>query len=345
MGNSLVSIILPVYNGEKYIENTIRTIQKQSYSNFELIVVDDGSSDASLDICNSLAKKDDRIAVYHQRNSGISAARNKGLSVAVGEFVFFSDHDDTFGEFLIEDNLNLIVEYNADIVKFGHRHIIEEDGVVIHRDDRPCADSLVCMSIEQINKKFYSYMNREVFTCVWDCAFRKKVLDENNLMFNEDYLFGNEDFEFMLKCLLHSHRVVLNPGVYYSHCIRLHHSVSSTFHIEQYYSTVDLLDKVQNYIVINNIDDQEGIRNLYLVRKHIVPLLTFMVNRRWKLSHNDRIKELKTVESKPLLRLENVKLSNFHTSLEWLYATLFNCRLLNMCLLVRRMDIICRHII
>ena len=90
-----ISIIMPVYNKEKYLKNTIDSILKQEYKNFELIIVDDGSTDKSKYICDEYASKDSRIKVYHIKNEGVSNARNIGLKYATGDYIQFIDADDT----------------------------------------------------------------------------------------------------------------------------------------------------------------------------------------------------------------------------------------------------------
>ena len=88
-----ISIIMPVYNSEKYIEKTINSILSQSYSNFELLLIDDGSKDESGMICDKYAAKDERVRVVHKKNEGICATRNVGLSMARGEYIAFCDND------------------------------------------------------------------------------------------------------------------------------------------------------------------------------------------------------------------------------------------------------------
>ena len=90
------SIITPVYNAEKYIEKCIESIQDQTFSNFELLLVNDGSSDNSGELCDSYAVKDSRIQVFHKRNGGVSSARNFALDKAKGKYIIFLDSDDYF---------------------------------------------------------------------------------------------------------------------------------------------------------------------------------------------------------------------------------------------------------
>ncbi len=110
-----ISIIVPVYNLENYIEKTVSQLTNQTYKNLEIILVDDGSRDNSLEICNTLAKNDSRIVVIHQENSGVSAARNTGIKHASGEYIGFCDGDDTIENDIYEFLYNNLVADNADI--------------------------------------------------------------------------------------------------------------------------------------------------------------------------------------------------------------------------------------
>lgn len=103
--NSLVSVVLPVYNGEKYLACAIESILAQSYRNWELLVVNDGSKDATASICDEFAAKDPRIKAFHQPNGGVNAARAKGIDNASGEFLTFLDADDTFSADALEKML------------------------------------------------------------------------------------------------------------------------------------------------------------------------------------------------------------------------------------------------
>lgn len=110
-----ISIIVPVYNCEKYISNCINSILEQSFKDFELILVDDGSSDRSFEICESFAKKDNRVRAIHQPNSGVSRARNRGLDEAKGEYIGFVDGDDCIDKEMYERLYKNLADNNADI--------------------------------------------------------------------------------------------------------------------------------------------------------------------------------------------------------------------------------------
>ena len=114
----LISVIVPVYNVESYVAKCIESIQNQSYQHLEIILVDDGSTDDSGDICDQYAAYDDRIKVIHQENGGLSAARNTGIEAANGDYIGFVDSDDYIGLTVYEDMLHLLKENNLDIIEF-----------------------------------------------------------------------------------------------------------------------------------------------------------------------------------------------------------------------------------
>ena len=116
--DSLVSIIVPVYNSEEYLSYCVNTLLKQTYCNIEIILIDDGSTDKSGEICDLLSKSDERIIVVHQDNKGVSASRNTGISIASGRWIMFVDSDD----WLEDDAISSIIKYEdsgMDILAFN----------------------------------------------------------------------------------------------------------------------------------------------------------------------------------------------------------------------------------
>lgn len=113
--SKLISVIIPVYNVEKYLERCVKSVINQTYKNLEIILVDDGAKDNSGIMCDELAKLDDRIIVIHKQNGGLSDARNHGLNIAKGEYIGFVDSDDYIAEDMFETLYNTIMENEADI--------------------------------------------------------------------------------------------------------------------------------------------------------------------------------------------------------------------------------------
>ena len=118
---STLSVIVPIYNSELYIEECINSIVNQSFKNLEIILINDGSTDSSLQICNELAVKDSRIIVLDQENRGQSAARNRGLDIANGDFITFVDSDDSISLDLYERNINILnKDSKIDFIQFPY---------------------------------------------------------------------------------------------------------------------------------------------------------------------------------------------------------------------------------
>ncbi len=126
MKDFLISIIVPIYNAEKYIEKCINSITNQTYKNLEIILVDDGSTDKSGKICDKLSNKDKRIKVIHQTNSGVSIARNNALKIVTGDYIQFTDADDMMEIDMIEKMVKSAKENNSDIVICEYKNFYEK---------------------------------------------------------------------------------------------------------------------------------------------------------------------------------------------------------------------------
>lgn len=219
---------MPVYNSGEYLSTAVESILNQSLKEFELILVDDGSTDGSSERCDEYARKDERVVVIHQKNGGICAARNAALKVARGEYIAFSDHDDEYLPGLLEDNYNRIESSGVDIIKFGSNALQSYQGRVFRSDVRSFANEIV--TNEQIKNRFWELWRMYAFECVWDSLFRKSFLDEHHIEFNLFFKTGSEDYDFLWHCLGEGASFGFNNGVYYNHYIRLGFSTSAKFH-------------------------------------------------------------------------------------------------------------------
>ena len=184
--NPLVSIIVPVYNAEKYIQQCICSILNQSYSDLEIIFVDDGSYDSSASICYVLAQEDTRIKYYYQSNNGVTSARKKGVELSSGEYVTFVDADDTIERDFLEILVNKITE-GFDLIK---REILSDEVFNISRD-LPIGEDVIMNiliglrvhhSIYVHNKNYYNYeihdtsvTNGRAVTLAYDETYIEKI--------------------------------------------------------------------------------------------------------------------------------------------------------------------------
>jgi len=235
----MVSVIMPVYNAEKYLDSAVNSVLSQTYKDFELICVDDGSTDRSLQILNNLARNDNRIAVIHQANNGICAARNAGLKRANGEYVAFIDCDDLYMENLLEDNYAIAKKYHADIVHFG-AFFPQSEEMVGSEIKKELVDesSLVRYTISDILKEYSSFRPKYLAN-VWNGLYKRELIEKNDIKFNVFYKFSFEDWMFNIETLFKCHVFVFNPARYYVHFVRINYSVSQKWNLNRLESYVD----------------------------------------------------------------------------------------------------------
>ncbi len=189
--NELVSIVVPIYNVEKYLNDCVDSVLNQTYQNLEIILVDDGATDSSGKICDEYAKKDKRIKVIHKENGGLSDARNKGLEMVSGDYVYFLDSDDYLANDCIEILLNAIKNEGAECLLFNAKSFIDGEDVYYNTYTRKGSYS-TANGAEMLKKLLYY---DEFIPCTWLMFFKTEFLLSNNLNFEkgiigEDVLFS-----------------------------------------------------------------------------------------------------------------------------------------------------------
>lgn len=186
----MISIIIPVYNVEDYLNECLDSIVNQSYNDCEIIIIDDGSTDGSLFICKEYEKKDTRIKVLHKENGGVSSARNLGLDIAKGDWIWFVDADD----WIKPDALSIldyyINKFDSDMIFHG---LVRVDKSGKRIEDHPIEDFR--SSADSFLEKHYCCQNGMLL-------FNGKIIRQNNIRYTEGIVMG-EDLEFQYKYLLY----------------------------------------------------------------------------------------------------------------------------------------------
>lgn len=206
-GRPLISVIVPVYNIIPYLKRCVRSICAQTYGNLEIILVDDGSTDGTGELCDELAAEDSRIRVFHKENSGSSGARNLGISMARGEFIGFIDSDDYIEPDMYETLYNGIVEKGVRCAQIG-RDEVDEDGNSLPNICEPPAEAVVCSSREFL---------KELLMHRGDCSFCTKLIAREIFDREEFFPLGvlNEDFHILVQKLAQIGDIVSLPGQKY----------------------------------------------------------------------------------------------------------------------------------
>ena len=205
-----ISVIVPIYKCEQFLPACLDSILSQTYTDLEIILVDDGSPDQAPQICDEYEKADIRIKVIHQENQGVSAARNAGFGLASGELISFIDSDDTLEPDMYELLVRTMQDYNADISHCGFNRV--EDGVV-----HPIYNSK--QTVLQTSEEAIScLLTGKLFTgSLWNKLFRKTLLD--GLSFREE-LKINEDVLFDFEAFKRAKRIVFSDYAKYNYMVR-----------------------------------------------------------------------------------------------------------------------------
>ena len=212
-----ISIIIPVYKSEDKLARCVNTVLAQSFTDFQLILVDDGSPDNSGKICDDFAKKDDRVIVFHNKNAGAAAARNAGIKAAKGKYIGFVDSDDFVAENHFEGMFSTAEKYLSDITMCDFLSVGKNSSeTVMHHG---FSEGTV-LNRSEIKSKIYDniFYNKNTvgYFSLWNKLFRRSLVTRNGILINEDMSFG-EDMLFVMDCLKQTNSIAFceNAGYYY----------------------------------------------------------------------------------------------------------------------------------
>src|SRR5690554_4115051 len=230
----LLSVIVPVYNVEEYLSRCIDSILNQTFKDFELILVDDGSPDKCPKICDDYSKKDNRIKVIHKKNGGLSDARNAGIKLAKGKYISFIDSDD----FIINTAYEILVskaeEKSLDIITGNAIAYFSEDNKLLKMKKRSFPNKIM-NGIEFLKR---SYKERTMAHCSVLSIYRSKLINKNNLFFKKGIL--HEDNLWTPQVFLKAKRV-------------MYYDIDFYMHFQREGSITKMKDKTKNGIDLVNI--------------------------------------------------------------------------------------------
>lgn len=221
MNKGLISVIVAVYNEEQYVGRCIESIIRQSYTNLDIVLVDDGSTDSSLKICEAYGQKDSRIQVVHKENGGLVTSRKSGILAAKGEVVVYVDGDDWIEEQWIEKLYNRLNENNADIVIAGF--VKEINSATKHYVNKIALGVYEKQDIEDriIPQMMYTgeFFECGIYTYLWNKMFRKEAVISSQLAVKDEIVIG-EDASCVYPTILNAEKILITEDVGYHYCIR-----------------------------------------------------------------------------------------------------------------------------
>lgn len=212
----MISVIMPAYNSEKYIQTAVKSVLAQTYRDFELIIVDDGSRDGTLEIINDLARQDPRIRIFSQPNAGPSSARNRGIRESLGDWLYFMDSDDTIEPEMFDGMVR--AGENTDMVICGvMKHFLQTK-----------SNKQMALNSCEINSQdeFKAYLSKVIadpqtdvfFNYIWNRFIKASLIKNNNIRFDENIILG-EDFLFITEVFLYTEKIRILEKCYYHYYI------------------------------------------------------------------------------------------------------------------------------
>lgn len=222
----MISVIIPVFNAEKHLKRCLDSILNQTYHDFEIILVDDGSTDNSRLICEEYKRKDSRIEVYSNSNKGPGPARNYGIEMAKGDYIYFMDSDDEILPNLLEENYNIAIKTEADIVCFSYLKIIYKNRKPTSERRYGISSSKLLIN-EEIPGIFWELQDNELVYTLWNKLYKRELILKNNVRFTElrkgqDALFNFEIFKYV-------NRLYVNKNHYYKYHLYDENNITSRF--------------------------------------------------------------------------------------------------------------------
>lgn len=303
--DKLISVIVPVYKVEKFLVKCVDSILAQTYTNLEIILVDDGSPDNCPIICDELAKKDSRVKVVHKQNGGASSARNAGLDIAKGEYIGFVDGDDFIANDMYEYLLNIIENNNVEVAQIQSFDVDENYNINSNDQTQNTSEILD-------NKEYIASCLQNTGTAVWSSLFKKDFIGDlrfKNGTSNEDVLFDYYLFKNGGKIFIDSAKKYYyyqnNSSITRQRFTKCHISavdnsieiyndiLENNFEELKVYAEFLIMDKIGNYLYLIPKDDMKNnhckfvvnylkqnkamINNTILSKKHKVFLKLFLV--------------------------------------------------------------------
>lgn len=242
--NKKVSIIIPIYNTGKYLEECLDSVVNQTYKNLEIILINDGSKDNSLEICKKYETIDNRIIVIDKKNSGVSNTRNVGIQASTGEFITFVDSDDWLELDAIETMVNRINKHNVDVVRTNFA-INNEVGKIPKKLEGK-------IDKEKINELLYYFLNAEIpaYMCLF--LIKREIIIENNLKLNEN-LVMMEDTLFFVNLVQYVNSIYVLNKKTYNYRIYQDSSSNSIKRVEKNIKSVLKVNEEINKIISENL--------------------------------------------------------------------------------------------
>lgn len=284
----MITVIVPIYNREKYLEKCVNSILAQTYKDLEILLIDDGSHDKSLEICNSFEKIDERIKVISKKNTGVSDTRNYGINIAKGDYLAFVDSDDYIDKEMYEELLKSMINDVSDISFCKYKRISEEGNLIENVEEK---NLIKLFNNPKDIEYFFDYDERNIMGSIWRSIFKKNIINENNISFDKN-IFIEEDLIFVLTYLKYCNKISIINKHYYNY-LNNSSSITNSRYKPNYFNNCKLLFKQKCNII--NESKLDSFTQKKVINKLKFYLAIILVNN--ELNCNDFINSIKIISN------------------------------------------------
>ena len=244
--NKTVSIIIPVYNTENYLKRCVQSVLNQTYRNLEIILVNDGSTDNSLKICEEYKRLDERVCVISENNRGVSHARNVGIKKANGEYLYFADSDDYLDVNSIKKMVEEIETKKCQLVVGGYTEIEAKNNTVLKEN------KWRRLQLKSNEAKRLVLDEDSIGGYLWNKLFKSSIIKQFNIRFDEK-IYIWEDVLFVMEYLNNCCNIAIVDDVIYTYCRREGSAVEYSKYTPKLYTQLDAIEKIENSVDLDDL--------------------------------------------------------------------------------------------
>lgn len=293
MCKNLISVIIPVYNVEEYLQDCIESVLNQTYKNIEIVAINDGSTDDSLKILESYANVNENIIIISQENSGQSAARNKGINIASGKYIYFLDADDYILPETFEQIIKTMEENNLDIIRFAAEPFIDKLDMKLESNKYDLGNFFqpdkIYYKEEFLEKTTIKFLPSPVLYII-----KKKLLTDNNILFKPNIIV-HEDELFTLEVFLNASAMIYKSNYYYKRRYRPN-STMTTDSLDAKKKSFNSSCAILNYLIRLKLIYKNK-PELKLINKRIRVTTVTLINKYRDIDKDYRKKKIKSIEN------------------------------------------------
>lgn len=266
--NELISIVVPVYNVEKYLKRCLDSLVNQTYKNIEIILVNDGSTDSSLEICKGYAKKDSRVKIISKKNEGLGYTRNEGINIAKGIYIAFIDSDDYVDENFYEKLYVSAKKYNSDMVYASFKSVDKNNKMrttfnIKLNKQVYIGEDIKTNILYNVIENNGNHKRLPMSACM--ILYKKEIIDKYNIRFLSERQYASEDLIFNLEFILKANTISIVNNAYYYYCYN-QNSLTRKYKADRFKKVMIMYDYLKDFMKKEHLfeDTKKGI-NTYVI--------------------------------------------------------------------------------